>query len=917
MINDQTIAEIKKRLTDAAAYRTFFEEIQSPEWLLPLDRSGFFLEPEPPLIEEVDFFNGEKTSAISYPHWPASRYLVRMAKLGVREALSVLERIPETENIAIKADIFEVLSCFSTVDTRELLLKQATWLKDQQYFNLYIPQKAVDLILHVLNEDAELAINLVRSLFSIKIEPRDIENPSRGSEEVARMDTWLYGDLLRRLAVAFVKRHSILLSEFAISELASIVTNTIIQTTHKTSSNDLSSIWRPAIEESEQNIGWDLRSGLIVALRETGNVLTKEWPEQLPKFIQTLDQQRWPIFRRISCYLLSNEPELHPDLVRAHILDQSSFESHNMRHEYVALVKSAFKFLDQGGKDVFWEWVEREGDDSDSRKLNWYYSLRSDLNAHQQSTLEELRSKRGDPEHFEYPKYVETQIGFKSPISADELLTKTIPEIVTLLNDWQSSSDFMGPSKEGLGEQLQIAVSSKPDYFLSELRTFSRLHDPFYVTRLLRGFEDALKAGRSFEPDSVLQFALVTCNRREEPLPRRDAFIDEDLDPDWSWCSVAILDYVRAVIERQSISPSAADLSCQIVETLINDANPTENQEVEALSLQDPFTFSLNSVRGKALNILIDLTRSLAKQNIRETFDIRILKLLDGHLQDSEKSLAVHSVYGAYLNHLIVWYPDWIKENISRILPLEKDEARFEAAWHAYLTYARPWSGSLDVLILFYQFMVSKKFKGKTKSYQRSPFDIGDAIARHFAVFVLERSDWNSDQEILKLFFKNMKAKHQAELWRHLGRSISIYGKQYPDDLKTRLKGLWDWRANHNISKDELKTFGWWSSSDVFPSEWTLPHLTMAFQAGNIEHLEENIQYLSDQVSNHPSECLKTTIAFIKSVPNPFTLPHFTPMLHQILEVGKNAAPELTDTSVDLLIANGLNEFLKYSSKST
>src|SRR5258708_2164830 len=55
--------------------RYFFDHLETPEWIRPLAEKGFFDSPPPPIREQSN-------NTISFPLWPASRYLARMAKLA-------------------------------------------------------------------------------------------------------------------------------------------------------------------------------------------------------------------------------------------------------------------------------------------------------------------------------------------------------------------------------------------------------------------------------------------------------------------------------------------------------------------------------------------------------------------------------------------------------------------------------------------------------------------------------------------------------------------------------------------------------------------------------------------------------------------------------------------------------------------
>src|SRR5262245_10781518 len=79
----------------AADLQLFFEKLNSPDWITPLEEEGLFREPWP---AESD------GKYVSFPFWPQSKYLVRMAPKAPQLVLNVIERIPATDNVRIHED---------------------------------------------------------------------------------------------------------------------------------------------------------------------------------------------------------------------------------------------------------------------------------------------------------------------------------------------------------------------------------------------------------------------------------------------------------------------------------------------------------------------------------------------------------------------------------------------------------------------------------------------------------------------------------------------------------------------------------------------------------------------------------------------------------------------------------------------
>ena len=91
-IAKKAIEQARKR---PANLRYFFSQLSSPDWIEPLRELGVFAKPLPPIREK---------GYISFPEWPESRYLVRMADIDPAKVQGVLLDIPETDNVSIHED---------------------------------------------------------------------------------------------------------------------------------------------------------------------------------------------------------------------------------------------------------------------------------------------------------------------------------------------------------------------------------------------------------------------------------------------------------------------------------------------------------------------------------------------------------------------------------------------------------------------------------------------------------------------------------------------------------------------------------------------------------------------------------------------------------------------------------------------
>src|SRR5262245_48823186 len=95
---ERALKEIAKGF---AQYSYFFDHLNSPAWIEPLAQKRYFTAPLAPKAED---------NYISYPYWPESRYLARMASIPSAQEIvvDIVLKIPKTRNIRVHLDIVEI-----------------------------------------------------------------------------------------------------------------------------------------------------------------------------------------------------------------------------------------------------------------------------------------------------------------------------------------------------------------------------------------------------------------------------------------------------------------------------------------------------------------------------------------------------------------------------------------------------------------------------------------------------------------------------------------------------------------------------------------------------------------------------------------------------------------------------------------
>ena len=116
-------------------------KLQAAEWLIPLRDAGYFRHPPAPI------FDARTQAPTSLPPWPASQYLVQIAKLAPQRVCEVILAIPPSENVHVYVDCLDAACEIPFAIARQLVSSAISWM-DLSYQWL-LPEKAGALIVRL------------------------------------------------------------------------------------------------------------------------------------------------------------------------------------------------------------------------------------------------------------------------------------------------------------------------------------------------------------------------------------------------------------------------------------------------------------------------------------------------------------------------------------------------------------------------------------------------------------------------------------------------------------------------------------------------------------------------------------------------------------------------------------------------
>ena len=892
-IIDSVLEQIGKRTVN---YEYFFAQLTSPVWIRPLHEHGLFR--NPPVPEEEGEF-------ISFPFWPETQYLARMASQAPDIVLEIALQIPDTENTRVYEDLTDAANAMPAQLSVRLLPKLIHAL--ELPYQLLIPDKLGQLVGHLAKsgyvEDAlELARALLTSVCGLDMPSEEAEHDASVRPAGARFEVGQWA------CKQFVENHIPTLIDAAgidgVCMLADLLENAILISVEPPSSSDkddVSYIWRQAIEDDDE-FAHDVRNLLVSALRDAAG---KRMSMEGKQVLALLEKRHATIFRRIAIHLRRLWP--HADLEgTAGLLDEYDLlDNTGLWHELFHLLKEQFgdlplsaqqaylAFVDQGAhvgighefnEEITGDTLAPEECDGYARR--WRYRLlipiADYLDDEWRGRYEGLWQEFGKLDHPDFHFYVSAGwVGPTSPIGEDELAAMSVEEIALFLASWTPSDDWMEPQPEGLGRQMEAVVAEQPQRFAQDAHLFEGL-DPTYVRALLQGLQKAVAQDLTFEWEPVIALCSWAVTQPRE-VPGR-AVVDGDADPGWGWTRQAIASLLaRGLGEGVGEIPYALrQLVWRVIEALAEDPDPTPEHEAQyGGTNMGPETLAINSVRGEAMRavILYGLwVRRHIEQECYAPEDTReVVQVLERHLDlEVDPSLAIRSIYGRFFPWIAYIDQDWAQANLDRIFPGDEALTLYrETAWASYIVFCGPSAQMLEMLDDEYSAAIERIGTADPVSI---PFANPDAqLAAHlmgfywWGVLCLDTPD-----SLLSRFYEKADDGLRAHAMRELGHGLQSVSAELDPQIATRLRAHWEQRLEivHSdpatSGQQELAAFGWWFASGKLDETWLLSQLrtVLVSLAGmELEAIHEVAERLAELCSRFPGESLELLESLVGQSP--------------------------------------------------
>ncbi|KKK93321.1 hypothetical protein LCGC14_2694040, partial [marine sediment metagenome] len=336
-----TFHQLAPLLRDRDIYREFWQLLSRPDWIEPLEGGGYFA---PPIYALT-----QPGKPGSQEPWAASQFLVRMATDNPKLVTGILSKI-DTNNPSILGDMVQATMKMPIGDAAPLLQRVARILDKGTELYAFHQRDLLILIKKLWESPAQSAVafHLARTYLFPKVKAEGVSQ---------RREEYNFFEALEALIPLMTKLRPEETVRCLCTRLVEAIGDKDKLVRAEEPTLDYSFMWRPAIEEHEQNSTYDFAGRLVSPLRNASEQAIGEERVTLDKVLRKVRGYRFLIFRRLAVHLINVFAEENRELACSTMMQKRLFDDTKYKHEYAMLVGRRFNLLDSQHKDRYFNWV--------------------------------------------------------------------------------------------------------------------------------------------------------------------------------------------------------------------------------------------------------------------------------------------------------------------------------------------------------------------------------------------------------------------------------------------------------------------------------------------------------------------------------------------------------------------------------
>jgi len=339
------------------------------------------------------------------------------------------------------------------------------------------------------------------------------------------------------------------------------------------------------------------------------------------------------------------------------------------------------------------EYYVKKGEDLSAY---WKYKWLSPLREHTDFTqlYEDAKNEVELKEDKPYMPDRETMkggwVGSKAPLSTEELLKKSISEIIKYLKEFQEESDRWQrmteglPDKDGLAGTLQSAVKENPKKFTDAMDEFFDV-DYFYLHRILRGLKDAWNEGKDIDWEGIFNFGVKYFDRDKNVILKEalQAQGEDSGEGRYIWIVENFVDLIAdgSRNDDRAFDPKHFDVASKIFDLII----PLLKGEARPDTQRDALTYTLNTTLGRVVMDYVSFSLRVARATGKKEPDWGKNKF------ERFFSIGIDAYiwFGRYLPQMKYLDEEYAKQKVKDFEEMKMGEFEWQMFMEGYLTGAQ------------------------------------------------------------------------------------------------------------------------------------------------------------------------------------------------------------------------------------
>lgn len=838
--------------------RYFFARLQNPLWLDALYDIKALMPPPPVTVEE----------GTSYPHWPISRFIARIAGSHPDQAFvaTVLAGLAQTKNVAVQGDLMEAMTSLQPNVLTNLLPAVADWLREPGAALWTRGRAVARLADHALRDSRNTPP--VRVILSTYLQSKWDDRgdspsgvPTTESQDATEFADEFAGGLVEsggELFLGVVLEHmgAVLEREFPTARLV----NGLKEDYSSTFRWDMSSV------ERLSNAG-DL---LTFMASRAVDALASSASQNPGTVIRLLDGGGWIIHQRLALRFLtlrSGDDDIR-DETCSRLANPDLARLPQLRREYDELLGAAFAGVgEQESAEILSSLgVAAELRSEDSER--WLYERLALISEHLTGDWAQRFSAYA--ERFGAPREPTPPLSIQwkaqpeqSPLEAGKAGDMSAAHLAAFARDWTLPEDeepWERPNWRGLAEDIKGQVRARPAEFSIAAHLFADLN-PTVVAAVLGGLKDAVSSGDLIDWMPTLDLLKKTAEREETSGEYADLSVEQDSS--WSVARSEGLHLIEAGLGSDESPPAElAPLFWEAIELFA--ARGRAPDGVVAEQPRDSVFAALNATQSRAVYtsmVYLWWLRGRGLGRVPEEVDGFFRRILN---PQSEPFIGMRAAVAHRLPQLAYVDADWTVGLLPDVFPDRADwTEHWDAAWYAYVRYATPLPPEpiLKAMEGYYTHAVQLIDPGHEVGSEGDPVL---QLGMHLVLMYLHGMI-KLDHRNLVAFFNRAPEAARPRILDWIGRMAEQ--DDLPTDWFERAQKFFEWRereiAASGLDRTELRKLGWFVASGRFQVQWwgrrlpdALKAATNRSEAGFIP-LDDMMNRVADISEDEPAMALE------------------------------------------------------------